>query len=93
MCDYNSVVVYLLDVIEQIHPRNVKCQGEILHGQVEESQGTSQGQKSLLQQSGISWQLMDPSPEPDDLNQNDWEEDRLEGQPDLGEASVLVDGS
>jgi hypothetical protein len=35
---------------------------------------------------------VDPSPEPDDLNQNDWEEDGLEGQPDLGETSILVDG-
>ena len=36
---------------------------------------------------------MDPSPEPDDLDQNDWEEYGLEGQPDLGEAAILVDGS
>ena len=90
---YGFVELYLFDIIEQIHPRNIKGQGEVLHWQVEESQRTSQRQKCLLQQGRISWQLMNPSPEPDDLDQNDWEEDGLEGQPDLGETSILVDGS
>ena len=87
------VELYLFDIIEQIHPRNIKGQGEVLHWQVEESQRTSQRQKCLFQQRRISRQLMNPSPEPDDLDQNDWEEDGLEGQPDLGEAAILVDGS
>ena len=85
--------MYLFDIIEQIHPRNIKGQGKVLHWQVQESQGTSQSQKCLLQQGRISWQLMNPSPEPDDLDQNDWEEDGLEGQPDLGETTILMDGS
>ena len=83
----------LLHVVEQVHPGSVHSQGQVLHGKVEEGQGTAESQQGLFKQGWVSWELVNSSPEPNDLEEDDRKEDGLERQPDLGEAAVLVDRS
>lgn len=82
----------LLDIVEEVDPGHVVSQGEVLQGQIEEGERQAQGQEALLQQVRAARQQPDPAPEPPDLHQDDREEDRLQRDPDLGEAAVLVDG-
>ena len=82
----------LLDVVEQVDPGHVVGQREVLQGQVEKGEGEAQGQQGLLQQVGAPGQQADPAPEPPELHQDNREEDGLQGDPDFGEAAVLVDG-
>ena len=82
----------LLDVIEEVDPGHLIEEGAVLQGQVEEGEGEAQGEQHLLQEGGRSGQHGDSPPEPDQLGHDDGEEDGLRCDPDLREASVLVDG-
>ncbi len=74
----------LLDIIEEVNPRHVEGESEVLHRQVKEGECEPQRHQALLQQVGAARQQPDAAPEPPELRQDDGEEDGLERDPDLG---------
>ena len=92
-----SMFIFLTELSSQSAPVNVE-QGERrgeagdCQDQGEVRAGGGGGAELLTQQGGRPGQHGDPPPEPDQLRHDDGEEDGLHGDPDLSEASVLVDG-
>lgn len=82
----------LANVAEEGHELDVQGEGQVLHGHVQLGDSEAQGDQGPLQEVRLPAELAEAAAVPEKGGQGDDGEEELQGEPDLGETAVLVDG-